>query len=183
MQIPLPMLTALVVLGLVLLIYIAWSISWQISISMELGKISRRAGSSAAFNKLFKMEEYIMAQIDDLKAAAARETAVDASVVALLQQLVTLLQAANNSQGAPNPDVQAVIDTMNANATSLAAAVAVNTPAAANPSATGGQPATIDGNPSATAPAPVATPAPAPAPTPATPDPASTPVAVASPTP
>lgn len=75
-----------------------------------------------------------MAQIDDLKAAVANETTVEQSAITLLGSLSAQLQAALNG-GNPTADVQAVIDTMNANQTALAAAVTANTPAAAPPAA------------------------------------------------
>lgn len=77
----------------------------------------------------FQLEqgELIMASLADITAAVAAETTVEASVVALLTQLSADLQAAlaNNDPVA----MQAVVDSINANAAAMAAAVAANTPA------------------------------------------------------
>jgi len=66
-----------------------------------------------------------VAAIDDLNAAVAQETTVNASVVTLLTNLSTALTAAlaNNDTAA----IQSVVTAMNANAASLAAAVVQNT--------------------------------------------------------
>lgn len=68
-----------------------------------------------------------MASLADITVAVAAETTVEASVVALLTQLSADLQAAlaNNDPVA----MQAVVDSINANAAAMAAAVAANTPA------------------------------------------------------
>lgn len=89
---------------------------------------------SEQVGKVLKQGKAIMAQIDDLKAAVANETTVEQSAITLLGSLSAQLQAALNG-GNPTADVQAVIDTMNANQTALAAAVTANTPAAAPPAA------------------------------------------------
>lgn len=68
-----------------------------------------------------------MAQIDDLKAAVANDTTVEQSAITLLNGLSAQLAAAL-AGGNPSADVQGVIDNINANATSLAAAVTANTP-------------------------------------------------------
>lgn len=77
----------------------------------------------------FQLEqgELIMASLADITVAVAAETTVEASVVALLTQLSADLQAAlaNNDPVA----MQAVVDSINANAAAMAAAVAANTPA------------------------------------------------------
>lgn len=71
--------------------------------------------------------DLLMAKIDDLTAAVAAEKSVEDSAVALLNGLSAQLTAALASS-TPNDAVQTVIDSINANATSLASAVTANTP-------------------------------------------------------
>lgn len=78
--------------------------------------------------KVLQNQEIILAQIDDLKAAVANEATVEASAITLLQGLSTQLAAALAGSNTA-ADVQAVIDNINANAATLANAVAANTPA------------------------------------------------------
>ena len=69
-----------------------------------------------------------MATLQDITAAVAEEKTVEDSVVTLLQTLSADLKAAlaNNDPAA----MQAIVDQINANATTLASAVTANTPAA-----------------------------------------------------
>lgn len=69
-----------------------------------------------------------MAAIDDLTAAVAADTTVDASAVTLLNQLKSLLDAAIASND-PTA-LQALSDQLGSNSALLAAAVTANTPAA-----------------------------------------------------
>jgi hypothetical protein len=75
---------------------------------------------------IFK-ESKIMAAIDDLNAAVAAETTVDASVETLLTQLFATITNANAISPAA---VAAAVATMQANAAKLTAAVTTNTPPA-----------------------------------------------------
>lgn len=84
------------------------------------------------FYMLDRKVDDLMAQIDDLKAAVAAEATVEASAISLLNGLSAQLTAALSGNN-PSADVQAVIDNINANTTSLAAAVTANTPAAPAP--------------------------------------------------
>lgn len=68
----------------------------------KLGQILENQKDSA------EREKRIMAQNDDLIAAAAAEHDASVAMVGLLNGLFAALQAANNT--APNPAVQAVID-------------------------------------------------------------------------
>ena len=71
-----------------------------------------------------------MALLDNLTAAVANETSVDASVVALLTALAAELA---KLAAAPTVDpvaLQALVTTMQSNAATLASAVSANTPAA-----------------------------------------------------
>ena len=64
----------------------------------------------------------------NLQAAVAAQTTVTQSVLTLLSTMAAEIAAA--SPTGDNPAIDAVVTTMNANATSLAAAVTANTPAA-----------------------------------------------------
>ena len=77
---------------------------------------------------VIQKENQMAATIDDVIAAAAAEKAVDDSVVALLNQLTQLLQAAIATNDPAK--VQAALDAINANKQELADAVTANTPAA-----------------------------------------------------
>jgi hypothetical protein len=83
---------------------------------------------SAQLGKVSTTEIRIMASLADIQAAVAAEQTVEASVVTLLGQLSADLQAALASND-PTA-MQAVVDQLNQNAQSLAAAVTANTPAA-----------------------------------------------------
>jgi hypothetical protein len=84
--------------------------------------------------QLSKQETLIMATLDDITAAVAAETTVEAGVITLLGQLSAELQAAiaSNSPAA----LQAVVDSINANSAALSAAVTANTPVVTPPPAT-----------------------------------------------
>lgn len=69
-----------------------------------------------------------MAKIDDLKAAVAAETTVDQSVITLLNGLTAQIAALKGTT-VTDADLQSVIDSVNANAAALSAAVTANTPA------------------------------------------------------
>jgi molecular chaperone GrpE (heat shock protein) len=77
---------------------------------------------------VLKTLEFIMSALDDLKAAVSKNTDAETSVVTLLNGIAQQLKdalAANDPAA-----VQSVIDQINANTTSAAAAVVANTPAA-----------------------------------------------------
>ena len=69
-----------------------------------------------------------MATLADIQAAVARETSVETSVVTLLQNISSQLQAALASNDPVA--MQAVVDQLNTNAQTLADAVTANTPPA-----------------------------------------------------
>ena len=64
-------------------------------------------------------------ELDNLKAAAARETSLEQSAIVLLQNLSSMLKSAPDMAA-----VQTIADQLNANADGLAAAITANTPAA-----------------------------------------------------
>jgi hypothetical protein len=64
--------------------------------------------------------------LTDLTNAVTTETTLDQSVLTLIQNLLTQIQAAN---GVSPAAVEALVATMQANASGLAAAVTANTPA------------------------------------------------------
>lgn len=75
-----------------------------------------------------KNQENIMATIEDLKASVQKNTDAEASVVTLMQGLSQQLK---DAKAANDPAaIQAVIDQIDANTNSVAAAVVANTPAA-----------------------------------------------------
>ena len=95
--------------------------SWYTDTTMRLARIENK------LNLVLTQEAKIMASIGDVQSAVSAETTVVASVVTLLNQLSTLLKAAIAS-GDPTA-LGTVVDAINANAASLAAAVTANTPA------------------------------------------------------
>lgn len=78
--------------------------------------------------RLTKMEKKLMAELDDLKAAVAKETEVDESAIVLLQGLKAKLDAAI-AAGDPAA-LKALSDSLGTESQKLADAVAANTPAA-----------------------------------------------------
>ena len=81
-----------------------------------------------------------MASLQDIQDAVTQQTTVQGSVVTLLGILAADLKAAISNN---NPaQMQAVLDTLNANAQALAAAVVANTPAANGGGGTPSVPAT-----------------------------------------
>lgn len=79
--------------------------------------------------KFFKMTSQ---QVQDLQAAVANDTTVEQSAITLLQGLSAQLKAAivASATAGDLTAVEAVAQQIDANSTSLAAAVAANTPAA-----------------------------------------------------
>ena len=69
----------------------------------------------------------IMATVMDMKAAVEQDTSVTNSAVILIQSLAAKIQELIN-QGADPAALQALVDELNANNATLAAAVAANTP-------------------------------------------------------
>lgn len=64
-------------------------------------------------------------ELDDLKAAAARETSLEQSAIVLMQNLSSMLKSAPDMAA-----VKTIADQLNTNADSLAQAITANTPAA-----------------------------------------------------
>jgi hypothetical protein len=85
--------------------------------------------------RLIEMSTSTTNSLANLQAAVANETTVDQSVLTLLTTLAQELAAA--SPTGDNPAIDAVVATMTANAASLSAAVAANTPGAGSTGATG----------------------------------------------
>lgn len=80
-----------------------------------------------AIERLIIRETKRMANdLSAIQAAVTNETTVEASAITLLQNLSAQLTSLKNDPAA----IQALADSINANATSLAAAVTANTPAA-----------------------------------------------------
>lgn len=77
---------------------------------------------------ILQNQETTMATMDDLKASVARNTAVDTSIVTLLQGISQQLKDAQ-AQNDPAA-IQAVIDQLDANTKTLSDAVTANTPSA-----------------------------------------------------
>ena len=100
---------------------------------------------------LLYSHEEIMTKLQDLQAAVAAEQTVEQSAITLLQGLAQQLQAALDNDD--DDAIQAVIDQVNNNASTLAAAVTANTPAP-GPSAPAPSPIPVGGNTPAPAPAP-----------------------------
>jgi hypothetical protein len=69
-------------------------------------------------------QETLMANLDKLTDAIAREVTVDNSIITLLNGLAAQLKAANGDQAA----IDAVVGQMTSNADAIAAAVSANTP-------------------------------------------------------
>lgn len=83
------------------------------------------------FERLERTIDRLMLDITALTTAVANQTTVENSAVTLLAQLSASLQALI-AQGGNTVDpaaLQAIVDTINANDTNLAAAVTANTPA------------------------------------------------------
>jgi hypothetical protein len=89
--------------------------------------LDRRA-EAADFHRVIQGLERIMAELDDLKAAVARETEVDESAIVLLNGLKAKLDAAI-AAGDPAA-LKALSDSLGTESQKLADAVTANTPAA-----------------------------------------------------
>ena len=96
-------------------------VSWYTDTTNRLVRIELK------LDLLLKQEATLMATVGDVQNAVTSETTVVGSVVTLLQQLSTMLKAAiaSNDPAA----LQAVVDSINSNAQTLADAVTANTPA------------------------------------------------------
>jgi len=83
-------------------------------------------------NSIIERLNRIMALLDNLNAAVARETTVEQSAITLIQgiakQLADLIAKSGNT--VDPAELQKIVDGMNANQDALAAAVTANTPAA-----------------------------------------------------
>lgn len=95
---------------------------WWDDVTARLNRIE------AKLDLLLVKEQKLMATIQDVQNAVTSETTVVGSVVTLLNQLSAQLQAAI-AQNDPAA-LQALVTSINANATTLANAVTANTPAA-----------------------------------------------------
>jgi len=83
-------------------------------------------------NSIIERLNRIMALLNNLNAAVARETTVEQSAITLIQgiakQLADLIAKSGNT--VDPAELQKIVDGMNANQDALAAAVTANTPAA-----------------------------------------------------
>ena len=79
-------------------------------------------------NQLLQKETEMAVDLTNLTAAVAAETTVTASAITLLQQLAAQIAALAKQPTVDPAALQAFADTLNANATSLAAAITANTP-------------------------------------------------------
>jgi hypothetical protein len=79
-----------------------------------------------------RSQGFIMATMDDLKAAVTAETTVEGSLLTLLTSIAQQLQAAKNNNDPAA--TQSVIDQINSNTKAMADAITANTPAAPTPS-------------------------------------------------
>ena len=93
----------------------------------RVSALERRA-EAADLHRIIQALERIMAELDDLKAAVARETEVDESAIVLLNGLKAKLDAAI-AAGDPAA-LKALSDSLGAESQKLADAVSANTPAA-----------------------------------------------------
>lgn len=78
--------------------------------------------------RILQKENIIMADLTNITAAVANETTVEDSAVVLIQNLAAAVTAAGTDPAA----LAALTDQLNSEATSLAAAVTANTPAASS---------------------------------------------------
>ncbi len=90
--------------------------------------ILERRAEAADTHRIIQTLEKVMAELDDLKAAVAKETEVDESAIVLLQGLKAKLDAAI-AAGDPAA-LKALSDSLGTESQKLADAVAANTPAA-----------------------------------------------------
>lgn len=81
--------------------------------------------------QITKQNQMIMADLTALQAAVAAETTIDQSVATLLTTLANELATANAA--GDQAAIDAIVTTMQQNATTLSAAIMANTPAAAAP--------------------------------------------------
>lgn len=105
---------------------------WQFPYSkMALATKSDIATIINLINVLQKGINQMAFDLTALKNAAQQETTVEQSAIALLQNLTSQLQTLiANSGNSVNPaDIQAIVNQLNNNATTLASAVTANTPA------------------------------------------------------
>jgi hypothetical protein len=93
---------------------------WAPLLNARLARIEQQ------LNQLISGETQAMATLDDVRTAIASETNVVNAVTALLQQLSAQLKDAMASEDPAA--LQSLVDEINANANSLANAVAANTP-------------------------------------------------------
>lgn len=89
----------------------------------------------ALLQTLTTQEKLIMSAEDDLTAAVAAETTVEASATTAITGLIAQVAAltANGQGSVPAADVEALVAKMQASQSGLVAAIPVNTPAAAPP--------------------------------------------------
>jgi hypothetical protein len=98
---------------------------------------------NAKLDKILLGEQTMALDITALQTAVAQETTVDSAVETLLTSLSGELQTliANSGNTVDPAALQAIVNTMTANATTLQAAVSANTPAAPASAALAASPA------------------------------------------
>jgi len=99
---------------------------WRQRLAVQLDRIERKCDQLLV--QLSRQENTLMATLDDVQADVTAQTTVVASAVTLLQGLSAQLAAAIASGDLTK--IQAIKDGIDANTTTLANAVAANTPAA-----------------------------------------------------
>lgn len=89
----------------------------------------------ALVQPIAQQETKIMAAEDDLTAAVANETTVEASAATAITGLIAQVQAltASGADTVPAADIEALVTKMQASQAALAAAIPTNTPAATPP--------------------------------------------------
>ena len=97
----------------------------------QLVMIANQRAMIGMLQTLTNLEAKMAINIDALTAAVANNTTVDGSVVTLLQQLATMIAAIPPSTDpATQASLDALVATLTANDSTVAAAVTKNTPAA-----------------------------------------------------
>jgi outer membrane murein-binding lipoprotein Lpp len=105
-------------------------INWLRGLSIDENRLNCKIDVLAA--KITQLENKVMAEIDDLKAAVANDTTVEQSAITLINGFAAMLAAALASNDTDlRAAVEDVANTVNTNATALASAVSAGTPPAA----------------------------------------------------
>lgn len=90
-----------------------------------------RRGLRSTLNGIAQQLEKIMAKIEDLQDAVAKQRSVEQSVVTLIQGLAQQITDLKNQGGASPQQLDQLLSDINSNTQALADAVTANTPQAA----------------------------------------------------